>query len=142
MSWIEDTFGLSGRTALVTGARTGIGRACAIALAEAGADLVLWGRAEGDCDEVAEDIRGLGRQAWCVAAPLEDREALERTAAEVLEQSTIDVLVNNAGTIRRAPAAQMSLHDWDDVRAVNLDATFLLTQLFGAAMVQIGRAHV
>ncbi|MGN6722161.1 MAG: SDR family oxidoreductase [Marmoricola sp.] len=135
MSWTDDTFGLAGRTALVTGARTGIGRACALALANAGADLVLWGRADGDCDQVADEVRALGRQASCVAAPLDDREALTRTAAGVLKDHRIDVLVNNAGTIKRSPAAQMSLEDWDQVRAVNLDATFLLTQLFGAAMV-------
>ena len=142
MSWIEDTYGLSGRTALVTGARTGIGRACALALASAGADLVLWGRAESDCDDVAEEIRALGASALCVAAPLDDRTALECTAADVLERTRIDVLVNNAGTIKRAPAGEMSLEDWDQVRAVNLDAAFLLTQRFGSAMVERGSGSV
>lgn len=142
MTWIESTFGLSGRTALVTGARTGIGRACAIALAEAGADLVLWGRSVGDCEEVGEQVRALGRTATCVAAALDDREAVMRTADELLARIRVDVLVNNAGTIRRAPAAAMSLEDWDAVRAVNLDATFLLTQRFGAAMVARGSGSV
>ena len=142
MTWLEDSFGLTGRTALVTGARTGIGRACAVALANAGADLVLWGRSEGDCVEVAAEVRRIGREARCVAAPVDDREALERTAVELLDEMRIDVLVNNAGTIRRSPAAQMSLQDWDQVRAVNLDATFLLTQLFGSAMVERGAGSV
>jgi 2-deoxy-D-gluconate 3-dehydrogenase len=142
MTWAEDTFGLTGRTALVTGARTGIGRACALALAKAGADLVLWGRAEGDCDEVADEVRSIGRQTSCVSAPLDDREALERTAAQALDDHRIDVLVNNAGTIRRAPAATMTVKDWDAVRAVNLDATFLLTQTFGAAMVERGDGSI
>lgn len=140
--WLAATFGLSGRTALVTGARTGIGRACALALAHAGADLVLWGRADGDCDEVADAARALGREVRCVAAALDDRDALLRTADELLASTRVDVLVNNAGTIRRAPAATMSLEDWDLVRAVNLDATFLLTQRLGAAMVARGSGAV
>ncbi|BBH16752.1 2-deoxy-D-gluconate 3-dehydrogenase [Nocardioides baekrokdamisoli] len=142
MTWVEHTFGLAGKTALVTGARTGIGRACALALAEAGADLVLWGRSAGDCDEVADEVRDLGRTATCVVAALDDREAVLATAAELLASVRIDVLVNNAGTIKRAPAAEMSLEDWDLVRAVNLDATFLLTQRFGAAMVARGSGSV
>ncbi|HZP15577.1 MAG TPA: SDR family NAD(P)-dependent oxidoreductase, partial [Nocardioides sp.] len=136
MTWVESTFGLAGRTALVTGARTGIGRACALALAEAGADLVLWGRSAGDCDEVAADVRALGRTATCVAAALDDRDAVLATAAELLASVRVDVLVNNAGMIKRAPAATMALDDWDLVRKVNLDAAFLLTQRFGAAMVE------
>ena len=142
MTWLDSTFGLGGRTALVTGARTGIGRACALALASAGADVVLWGRAAGDCDEVAEEVRALGRSALCVAAPLDDREALLATAAAVAEQTRVDVLVNNAGTIRRSPAAAMSVEDWDAVRAVNLDSVFLLTQHFGSLMVERGSGSV
>lgn len=142
MSWVESTFGLAGRTALVTGARTGIGRACALALAEAGADLVLWGRSVGDCDELAAEVRALGRAATCVAAALDDRDAVVATASELLASIRVDILVNNAGTIRRAPAAVMSLEDWDLVRKVNLDATFLLTQRFGAAMVERGTGSV
>lgn len=142
MTWLESTFGLSGKTALVTGARTGIGRACAVALAEAGADLVLWSRSAGDCDHLAADVRALGRSVTCVAAALDDREAVLATAAELLTSLRVDVLVNNAGTIRRAPAAVMSIEDWDHVRAVNLDAAFLLTQRFGAAMVGRGSGSV
>ena len=140
--WLDSTFGLTGRTALVTGARTGIGRACALALADAGADLVLWGRSRGDCDEVAGEVRARGRTATCVAAALDDRDAVLATATELLASVRVDVLVNNAGTIKRAPAATMSLDDWDLVRKVNLDAAFLLTQRFGAAMVERGQGSV
>lgn len=142
MSWLEDTFGLAGQTALVTGARTGIGRASAIALARAGADLVLWGRAEGDCDRVADEIRGLGGRAQCISSPLDDRKSLLDATNSLLAGTRVDILVNNAGTIRRAPAAEMSLEDWDTVRAVNLDATFLLTQRFGSAMVARGSGSI
>lgn len=142
MTWISDTFGLSGKTALVTGARTGIGRACALALAEAGADLVLWGRTTNDCADVAAEIRAMGREVRRVAAPLDDRAALDRAAQDVLEHTQVDVLVNNAGTIKRSPAAQMPIEDWDLVRAVNLDAVFLLTQHFGVPMLERGSGSV
>lgn len=141
-AWLSDTFGLAGRTALVTGARTGIGRACALALAAAGADLVLWGRAPGDCDEVAAAVRDLGRQASTVAAPLDDRGDLLAAADELLATTQVDVLVNNAGTIRRSPTVSMSIEAWDEVRAVNLDAVFLLTQRVGDQMLARGSGAV
>lgn len=140
--WLEQQFGLAGRTALVTGARTGIGRACALALAAAGADVVLWGRAEGDCDEVAAEVEALGRKAFGVAADFGDRDAVQALATRVGADHEIDVLVNNAGTIRRTPAAQMSLEDWDLVRVVNLDSVWILTQTLGSAMVSRGDGAV
>jgi 2-deoxy-D-gluconate 3-dehydrogenase len=141
-SWVEEQFGLTGRTAVVTGARTGIGRAAALGLARAGADLVLWGRGPGDCAEVAKEIEGLGRSAREVAADLGDREQVAAAVADALDGGEIDILVNNAGMIRRAPATEMSLEDWDAVRAVNLDSVFLLTQSFGRPMVERGHGAV
>lgn len=141
-TWLEQRFGLAGQTALVTGARTGIGRACALALASAGADVVLWGRSEGDCDEVAAEVEALGRRAFGVAADFADRDAVQALATRVAAEHRVDVLVNNAGTIRRTPAAQMSLEDWDLVRVVNLDSVWILTQTLGAAMVSRGDGAV
>ena len=140
--WLSGQFGLCGRTALVTGARTGIGRSCALALAAAGADVVLWGRQEGDCDEVAAEVRILGREARSVHADMGDRGAMTTTALALADQDHVDILVNNAGIIRRTPAAQMSLDDWDVVRAVNLDSVFLLTQILGGPMLAAGRGAV
>jgi 2-deoxy-D-gluconate 3-dehydrogenase len=141
-SWVEEQFGISGRTAVVTGARTGIGRAAALGLARAGADLVLWGRRPGDCAEVAEEVKALGRSVREVAADLSDRDQIAAAVAQALDGGEVDILVNNAGMIRRAPATEMPIEDWDAVRAVNLDSVFLLTQAFGRPMVERGRGAV
>ena len=140
--WLSSQFGLDGRTAVVTGARTGIGRSCALALAAAGADVVLWGRQDGDCEKVAAEVRSLGREARSVHADMGDRSAMTATAVALADQHHVDILVNNAGIIRRTPAAQMSLDDWDVVRAVNLDSVFLLTQILGGPMLAAGRGAV
>jgi 2-deoxy-D-gluconate 3-dehydrogenase len=137
-NWLRDRFGLAGRTALVTGARSGIGRATALALAAAGADLVLWGRSES-LDDVAAEVSALGRRATCVGADLADLDAVRATSAQVLGQHEIDILVNNAGIIRRADARDVTWSDWRTVVDVNLDAGFALCQAFGSAM--LARRH-
>jgi 2-deoxy-D-gluconate 3-dehydrogenase len=132
-TWLRDRFGLEGRTGLVTGARSGIGRATALALAAAGADVVLWGRTDS-LDDTAAEVRALGRQATCVGADLADLDAVRATCARVLERHEIDILVNNAGVIRRAEASEVEWRDWRTVLDVNLDAVFTLCQAFGPAM--------
>ncbi|GII78260.1 2-dehydro-3-deoxy-D-gluconate 5-dehydrogenase [Sphaerisporangium rufum] len=134
-------FSLVGRTALVTGARTGIGRAIAVGLARAGADLVLHGR-EDDLDEVAAEVLGAGRKVRRWAHDLSDVAALPEAAAALLAEQRIDVLVNNAGIIRRAPAAEHSYADWRAVLDVNLDAAFLLSQAAGRAMLERGSGKI
>jgi 2-deoxy-D-gluconate 3-dehydrogenase len=129
---------LEGRTALVTGARTGIGRAVALAMARAGADVVLWGRSPAGLDEVAAQVEGLGRKARTVVADLHDPRATLAAADDVLAATTVDILVNNAGIIRRADAETTTLADWRDVLSINLDAVFLLCQRFGSAMLERG----
>ncbi|MEU9829974.1 SDR family oxidoreductase [Streptosporangium sp. NPDC048047] len=123
-------FSLEGRTALVTGARTGIGRAVAVGLAAAGADLVLHGR-DDDLDEVEAEVRETGRRATRWVLDLSDPGRIP-AAAERL--GPVDVLVNNAGIIRRAPADRHSYADFRDVLDVNLDAVFLLSRAVGAGM--------
>jgi 2-deoxy-D-gluconate 3-dehydrogenase len=135
-------FDLTGRTALVTGARGGIGRAAALALAGAGADLVLWGHRPGSLTEVAGEVTGRGRRAVSITVDLADLEAVRAGAAAVLAEHQVDILVNNAGIIRRGPAAEASLRDWRDVLTVNVDALFLLCQLVGAPMLERGRGKV
>ena len=142
MSWIEERFGLTGRTALVTGARTGIGHATALALAGAGADLVLWGRTDDGMDELVGEVEGLGRRASRVAADLADLDDVAAVAATVLDRHDVDILVNNAGTIRRAPAVEVRREDWRAVLDVNLDALFLLCQLIGAPMLDRGQGKI
>lgn len=140
--WLTRSFGLRGQIAMVTGARTGIGRACALALAHAGADLVLWGRKPHDTDEVAQEITGLGRSVHTVAGDMSDPEAVTDVADEVLGTTRIDILVNNAGTIHREPAHETGYADWHRVIATNLDAPFVLCQRFGAAMLERGEGSI
>ena len=120
-------FGLDGRTALVTGARDGIGRAAALALADAGADLVLWGHHD-DLDDVAADVA--------------DSVAVREAADQVLAGGPVDILVNNAGIIRRSPALATDFSTWREVLQVNLDAVFLLCRLFGEPMRERGRGKI
>lgn len=127
-------FNLTGKTALVTGARTGIGRACALALADAGADLVLWGRTAEGLSSVAS--------AEVVAADMSDLDAVRSVALELAGSRRIDLLVNNAGTIRRADAASTSWDDWRHVIDVDLNAAWLLAQTFGTAMVERGEGAI
>ncbi|MEU4831938.1 SDR family oxidoreductase [Streptosporangium sp. NPDC023615] len=131
-------FSLEGRTALVTGARTGIGRAVAVGLAAAGADIVLHGR-DDDLDEVEAEVRKAGRQASRWVLDLSDPAAVPEAAARL---GPIDVLVNNAGIIRRAPAAEHPYETFREVLDVNLDAVFLLSQTLGARMLARGSGKI
>jgi 2-dehydro-3-deoxy-D-gluconate 5-dehydrogenase len=126
-------FGLDGQTAVVTGARSGIGRATALALAEAGADLVLWGH-QDNLDTVAGEVAAWGRKVMTVVGDLSDEEEVHRAAERVLAEREVHILVNNAGIIRRGPALDMPDRDWSDVLQVNLDSVFLLSKLFGGPM--------
>jgi 2-deoxy-D-gluconate 3-dehydrogenase len=129
-------FSVADRTALVTGASRGIGRATAVALAEAGADVVCVSSRTGGCSETAAAVRASGRQAWELAADAANRDELSRMAddAERLADS-IDILVNNAGTIHRQPAADYPMEKWDLIIRTNLDSVFLLCQRFGREMI-------
>jgi 2-deoxy-D-gluconate 3-dehydrogenase len=134
-----DAFRLDGKKALVTGSHRGIGAAIAVALAGAGADVVCHGRGT-DCGGVCEEIRRLGRNAVYVAGDVADAsvcaELIERAVGEL---GSIDILVNNAGIIRRAPAAETSMEDWNEVIGVNLTAVFRLSQLAAQWMLTQGR---
>ena len=105
---VLDKFKLSGKTALVTGARRGIGKAMAIALAEAGADIVATSAGlEAESSEVSKEIAALGRRSWCYACDLADRKAVYAFVARVkAECSPVDILINNGGTILRKPAVE------------------------------------
>lgn len=128
-------FDLTGKTALVTGARRGIGAGMTVALAEAGADIIgVSAQMEGDGGHVGAQVRQLGRKFTGHAVDFSDRTALKSFAAE-METTQIDILVNNAGTIRRMPAADHSEEWWDEVIETNLSSQFLLTQSVGRGMI-------
>lgn len=141
--WLAEQFGLAGKTALVTGARSGIGRAAALALAAAGADLILWGRRPADLREVAAAVReSSGASVAMVGADLEDLAAVEQQAQAVIAERRVDILINSAGTIYRAPVLDTGQTAWRQVLTVNLDAVFALTRVVAAPMVQAGSGRV
>jgi 3-oxoacyl-[acyl-carrier protein] reductase len=121
---------LTGKTALVTGASRGIGRAVAIALAGAGADVAVHYRArEQDALEVAAAIRDLGRRAFVVPADLGHAEAAAALVASAAKNlGEIHILINNAGITRPQAIEQITERDWDELMSVNLKSMFLLTQ--------------
>jgi 2-deoxy-D-gluconate 3-dehydrogenase len=134
-------FSLHGRTALVTGARTGIGQAVAVALAAAGADLVLLGRT-GDLHDTEKAVHATGRRATTLALDLSRPRDVPDACAELLDRQPIDILVNNAGIIRRGPVETTEYEDWRAVLDVNLDSVFLLSQACGAAMAARGSGKI
>jgi 2-deoxy-D-gluconate 3-dehydrogenase len=125
-------FDLSGKTALVTGANTGLGQAIAVALAEAGAGIVAVGRSP--MDETEAMIHRSGRSFRSIYADLATLEPVERIVSEATEVGRVDILVNNAGIIRRADAIDFAEADWDAVMSVNLKSVFFLTQAVARRM--------
>ncbi|WP_411034189.1 2-dehydro-3-deoxy-D-gluconate 5-dehydrogenase KduD [Shinella sp. BYT-45] len=131
-------FDLSGRFAIVTGANTGIGRAIAVGLAEAGADIVGVGRSA--MTETEADVRRAGRAFVSIAADLSGPGIAGKVVADALAAgATPDILVNNAGIIRRADALDFSEEDWDAVLDTNLKSVFFLCQAFAKAALAAGR---
>lgn len=140
---LMDKFNLTGKTALVTGAKRGIGRGMAEALAEAGADVIgVSATLDPARSEVGEAITAMGRSFTGYKCDFSDRAAVTRFAAEILANHNVDILVNNAGTILRQPAASHPDEMWDEVIEVNLSAQFVLTREIGGAMVARGSGKV
>lgn len=139
---ILDQFKLDGQVALVTGASAGLGRAMAIALAEAGADVACHGNTRS-ADETCRAIAKLKRRSVAVVGDLSHTETpRELVEATLREFGRVDILVNNAGTIRRAPAFDYSEKDWTEVIEVNLSAVFRLSQLAGRQMLEQGKGKI
>jgi 2-deoxy-D-gluconate 3-dehydrogenase len=128
---ILDLFSLTGQTAIVTGASRGLGAAMAVALAEAGADLVL--AARGSLSETVAAVEATGRRALTVECDLADRACASRIMEAAPHAS---ILVNNAGIIRRADLLQYSDEDWDTVIEVNLRSVFALSRAFAKKVVE------
>ncbi|MFI5800023.1 SDR family oxidoreductase [Streptomyces sp. NPDC051677] len=139
-----NAFDLTGKLAVVTGARRGIGRAMARALAEAGADVIgVSASLEETGSDVEKDVTAAGRTFEAIRADFADPEAVRALGADLAgRERPVDILVNNAGTIRRAPAAEHSDDDWELVLQVNLSAQFALTRAVGAAMVARGQGKI
>ena len=138
---LSDQFRLDGKTAIVTGASRGLGRIMALALAEAGADIVITGRDEATLAGTAEDIRALGRKASTIAAdmgaPERCQEAFERCLRDF---GPIDILVSNiGGRLKSEPIHEQSLESWQEAIDLNLTSCFLGARIIGAAMIERGK---
>jgi 2-deoxy-D-gluconate 3-dehydrogenase len=137
------SFELTGRTALVTGCRRGIGRGAAVALARAGADIVGVSATLDASDEVAAEVTALGRRFRPYRCDFGDRQAVHDLTARVsAEVPRLDILVLNAGTIERRPAIEHGDDLWDRVLEVNLTAQFVLARELGRRMVAEGRGKI
>lgn len=135
MAELAAIFSLEGRTALVTGASTGIGRDAALTLAEAGARVLLVARKPERLEAVRSEIVSSGGQAASHAFDVSDPASIARLVEEVSRSGPMpDILVNNAGTIDRSPFGQIELAEWQRVMALNLTAPFLLAQALAPSM--------
>ncbi len=135
-------FDLSGKVAVITGAARGLGKAAAIAVAEAGADTVLVTN-QSPPGQTEREVKALGRRALAIQADLSDRGRLPAIIEGTLAAfGRIDILVNNAGIIRRTPAAEHRYEDWQDVLDVNLNSAFVLCQLAGREMIKSGSGKI
>src|SRR6476619_5398557 len=133
---ILEKFKLQNRVALVTGASTGLGAAIAVALAEAGAQVACHGNTRSP-ESTCERIRSAGSVAHAISGDLGEVDTPTKLVAQTLERfGSIDILINNAGTIRRAPAVDYSDDDWAAVIEVNLSSVFRLSRLVGKQMIK------
>ncbi len=134
-------FSLHGQVALVTGANKGLGQGIALALAEAGADIAAV--SSSNADDTAAKVQALGRRFAFVQADLSSLEPIPRIVSETLETlGRLDVLVNNAGMIRRADAVDFTEADWDAVIDLNLKSAFFLCQAAGRHFIAQGRGKI
>lgn len=142
-SYLSDLFSLEGRVALVTGGSSGIGRAIAGALAQAGASVVILARRPAELAATADALTGAGCQAAWVSGDLGDRDDLRSAAQRAVEVfGEPDILVNCAGINLRPPLGELSEEVWDTTMAVNLTAPHLLGQRFGPRMAERGFGRI
>ena len=142
-AYLDQLFSLRGRTAVVTGGSSGIGRAIALALGQAGASVVIIARDPGNLQDAVGELAAAGCAAASVPADLSDRAALERVAGDVLAAfGPPDILVNCAGLNLRPPMAELTIDHWDALMALNLTAPFLLGQRFGPLMAGRGWGRI
>lgn len=140
-NYLESQFSLAGRRALVTGASKGIGAQIAIALAGAGANLVLLGRSSESLSDTVAQVVALGRNASELICDLSDPKSVAALLPNLANES-VDILVNNAGIITRADAVDASLEDWNLVFQTNLTSLFQISQVVAKKMLAKGAGRI
>lgn len=140
-TWLESHFSLIGKKALVTGASKGIGASIAIAMAQAGADVVLVGRSEDSLSATRTEIKNLGRTTETLIADVESRAQISE-AFKSIDQLNVEIVVNNAGSISRAPAIETSFGEWDRIIDTNLNSVFQISQLCAKSMLAKGQGRI
>ena len=139
----SDLFSLHGKVAVVTGGTSGIGRALSLGLAGAGADLIVTARRQQQVDETAAAIEALGRKTLRMASDVSERDGLEKLLEAVLAAfGKVDILVNCAGIIKRAPTLDFAEEEWTNILNINLTGTLRACQVFGRHMLERGSGRI
>ena len=139
----RELFDLSGRTALVTGGGRGIGKAIALGLAEAGADVIVASRKREACEATVGEIEAIGRRAWAIPSDLSKLDDAERLVETALDRAgRIDILVNNAAFAWGAPMLDHRPEDWDRVFDLNVRGLFFLSQQVARHMIDAGGGNI
>ena len=136
-------FSLTGRVALVTGAKRGIGRTIALTFAEAGADVVVCGRTLSDLEKVAEEISALGRRSLAVKTNVSVKSEADSLVDRVVQEfGTIDILVNNAVVYARGPLVELAEEDWDTTVNIGIKGYFLCAQAAARVMIEKNKGSI
>ena len=140
-SWLESQFSLTGKKALVTGSSKGIGASIAQALAQAGADIVLVGRTKDSLEATKSAIINIGRKVEIVLCDVSSADAIKEVFSDIAALK-VDILINNAGSISRAPAAEAQMDEWNRIIDTNLNSVFQISQACGRAMIAQGTGTI
>ena len=140
-SWLESQFSLTGKKALVTGSSKGIGASIAQALAQAGADIVLVGRTKDSLEDTKSAIINIGRKVEIVLCDVSSADAIKEAFSDIAALK-VDILINNAGSISRAPAAEAQMEEWNRIIDTNLNSVFQISQSCGRAMIAQGTGTI
>ena len=140
-SWLESQFSLTGKKALVTGSSKGIGASIAQALAQAGADIVLVGRTKDSLEATKSAIINIGRKVEIVLCDVSSADAIKEAFSDIAALK-VDILINNAGSISRAPAAEAQMEEWNRIIDTNLNSVFQISQACGRAMIAQGTGTI
>jgi 2-dehydro-3-deoxy-D-gluconate 5-dehydrogenase len=143
MSQFKNLFSLEGKKAIVTGASRGLGKAMAVGMAEAGADVAALSTNADNCSDTLKKIEATGRNGIAISCDQSNKKQVKMAVKKAIEEfGRIDILINNAGTIRRSPAIEFSDEDWEFVISTNLNGVFQFCREVGKTMVERGSGKI